>query len=249
MPSEIMYLERVEYPRFFSLSEYAVVAEFGDIVDPLVNDRVTALGALLEASPFPGMQEIVPAYASLTVYFDPATVRQESPGTPAWERVRNILALLCQSLHPKPLGNLPCFHIPVCYDPGMGTDLHWVAAHCGLSAEEVVRMHSGIDYRVYMNGFIPGFAYLGSTHEAIEVPRRRQPVVVAEGSVAIAGRQTGIYPASITGGWQVIGRTPMVMFDPTRNPAALLRTGMRVRFSPIDTDTFLRMHADGLANH
>jgi KipI family sensor histidine kinase inhibitor len=112
-----------------------------------------------------------------------------------------------------------------------------------------VRLHCETEYRVYMNGFIPGFAYLGLTNKAIDVPRRPEPVVVARGSVAIAGRQTGIYPATITGGWQVIGRTPVVMFDPARDPAVLLRTGMRVRFRPIDLDSFLQFRTDGLADH
>lgn len=110
-------------------------------------------------------------------------------------------------------------------------------------------MHGEREYRVYMNGFIPGFAYLGLTDKTLDVPRKLQPAVVAEGSVALAGRQTGIYPAAITGGWRVIGRAPLVMFDPTRHPAALLRPGMLVRFHPIDLNTFQQIHYHGAADH
>lgn len=249
MPSEIMYLEGVEYPHIFPLAEYAAVAVFGEDIDPLINARVSQLCASLEGDPFPGMQELVPAYASLTVYFDPVTVRRDLPGTSAWASVREVL--MKRIHHPGPLAapDNRCVDIPVCYDPSLGPDLAWVAAHCRLSPADVVRLHSETEYRVYMNGFIPGFAYLGLTNKAIDVPRRPEPVVVAKGSVAIAGRQTGIYPATITGGWQVIGRTPVVMFDPARDPAVLLRTGMRVRFRPIDLDSFLQFRTDGLADH
>jgi inhibitor of KinA len=249
MPSEIMYLEGVEYPRFFPLAEYAAVAEFGADIDPVINARVSRLSSALEADPFPGMREIVPAYASLTVYFDPVAVRRDLQGASAWEAVREVLVARMDHAGPATEQDSRCVDIPVCYDPSLGPDLAWVAAHCGLSIEEVVRLHSETEYRVYMNGFIPGFAYLGLTDKALDVPRRPEPVVVAKGSVAIAGRQTGIYPASITGGWQVIGRTPMTMFDPARDPAVLLRTGMRVRFRPIDLASYTQFRSDGLADH
>lgn len=250
MPFEIMYLNRVEYPRFFPLSEYAVVAEFGAEIDPLVNGRVTSLCAALEAQPFSGLRELVPAYASLTVYFDPVSVLQEHPGaTIAWETVRDILDALARRPDTRSHHAMPRIDIPVCYDPSLGTDLNRVASHCGLSRGEVVRIHCETEYRVYMNGFIPGFSYLGLTDKAIEVPRRQDPVVVPAGSVALAGRQTGIYPATITGGWQVIGRTPLVMFDPARKPAVLLRPGMLVRFQPIDMDTFQHWQSHGTADH
>jgi inhibitor of KinA len=249
MPSEIMYLEGVEYPRFFPLAEYASVVEFGTDIAPAINARVSQLCSSLATDPFPGMRELVPAYASLTVYFDPVAVRRDLPGTSAWESVREVLMARIDHPGPGAEADTPCVDIPVCYDPSLGPDLAWVAAHCGLPVSEVVRIHHETEYRVYMNGFIPGFAYLGLTNAAIDVPRRPEPTVVAKGSVAIAGRQTGIYPASITGGWRVIGRTPMVMFDPARNPAVLLRTGMRVRFRPIDLDSYTQQCADGPADH
>ena len=249
MPFEIMYLKRVEYPRFFPLSEYAVVAEFGDIIDPLINARVTALCAHLEARPFPGLRELVPAYASLTVYYDPETVGRDQPGAPTWERVRDILLALALRKDAAPESGIQRVEIPVCYDPSLGADLAWVASHCGLDPQEVVDMHCREEYRVYMNGFIPGFAYLGLTDKQLDVPRRQEPVLVPAGSVALAGRQTGIYPATILGGWQVIGCTPLVMFDPSREPAVLLRPGMRVRVRPIDLDRFHHWQSHGTTDY
>jgi inhibitor of KinA len=129
--------------------------------------------------------------------------------------------------------------IPVCYDPSLGTDLPWVSSHLNLSLEEIISLHTSISYRVHMIGFIPGFPYMGTLPEQLEVPRKQTPSLkIPMGSVAIAGKQTGIYPAEVPGGWQVIGRTPLKMFDPSKSPCSFLNVGDIVEFKPITLETF-----------
>jgi inhibitor of KinA len=131
--------------------------------------------------------------------------------------------------------------VPVCYEGEYAPDLDWVAGQTGLSAEEVVSIHSNGVYRVYMVGFLPGFSYMGVLDERIQVPRKLQPVNVVAGGVGIAGMQTGIYPLNSPGGWQIIGRTPMRFFDAAEDPPVRLKTGDRVRFCPIPATEFRRL--------
>lgn len=223
---------------------------FGDTIDPALNRRVTELYGVFQRDPFPGFLEAVPAYASLTVFFDPMVVRRDNPDDTAAATVQGILWTRYRELAGKAMEDDPDIHeIPVCYDPSLGTDLAWVADFCGLSAAEVVERHCSRLYRVYMVGFVPGFPYMGITDPAIDVPRKAEPTInVPRGSVALAGRQTGIYPADIPGGWQVIGRTHLPLFDPAADPCTLLRPGMTVRFSPVSLDAYNRLVYNGTAH-
>jgi inhibitor of KinA len=206
-----------------------------------------ALRDKITRHPFPGLVETVPAYASLTVYYDPMRVHQDNQGMPAAEGVTRLLQHRLTQVHGQQETKEPVAEIPVCYDMGLGTDLAWVADYCRLSPEDVIRLHTAQTYRVYMIGFVPGFPYMGTVDPAIQVPRKQQPArLVPRGSVALAGQQTGIYPADIPGGWQVIGRTPWQMFNPDAEPCTTLRAGTTVRFSPISLSTYHQLirHAD-----
>ena len=195
--------------------------------------RVIALQHAIESSPFKGLIECVPAYGSLTVYFSASVSASE---------VRLLLsdlsAQVSDTVHGSSLfGKKIC--IPVCYDPSLGMDLPWVSSHLNLSLEEIISLHTSFSYRVYMIGFIPGFPYMGTLPSALEVPRKQTPSLkIPMGSVAIAGKQTGIYPAEVPGGWQVIGRTPLKMFDPFASPCSFLNAGDLVTFMPITLDAF-----------
>jgi inhibitor of KinA len=234
----------VKYPRIYTLSEYAVTVEFGDTIDPGINRMVISLHDQLAREPFSGFRESVPAYASLTVYFDPLEILQTWPDVTAALAVGRILEARFSSALPEQSTEQAIVEVPVCYDPSLAADLTWVAEYARLSVEDVARLHTARTYRVYMIGFVPGFPYMGITDPAIEVPRKQQPALsVPAGSVALAGRQTGIYPAPIPGGWQVIGRTPIRLFNPDQEPYTTFRAGMTVRFTPIPLKTYQEMAA------
>lgn len=237
--------------RIYTLSETALTISFGDRIDPLANDRARALQQALWSSPFPGLRDLVAAYASLTVYYDPVVLRRHFPGATAGQTLGRLLTEWAEKRAPGtvPTEPLPTA-IPVCYHPSLAPDIEWVAAHCGVNTETVIQWHSSVIYRVYLIGFIPGFPYMGSTLPALRVPRKARPRArVEEGSVALAGEQTGIYPVAVPGGWQVIGRTPLRLFDPAREPSALLQAGMRVQFNPISLDTYNMLAAHGDPHH
>jgi len=211
--------------RFHPLGESALTVELGDRISPAINARVHALHAAILATPMPGLIESVPAYRSLTLYYDPLTL----PPAELQDWVKAKLASL------PPQANVPgrLHVIPVAYGGEYGPDLESVAAETGLVPEQVIAEHTRQTYRVYMVGFAPGFPYLGRTSRRLQVkrlstPRTRVPV----GSVAIAGRQTGLYPSATPGGWRLIGRTGWKFFDPTRRPPSRLQAGDQVRFSP-----------------
>jgi inhibitor of KinA len=247
---EKAYLNPVNAPRIYRLSECAMTMEVGQAIDPEINRQVIELYHGFRRDPFPGFLEAVPAYASLTVYFDPQATRLAFPGKTAAETVARIMRQRYAPLSAVVVEEDPVvFQVPVCYDPSFGTDLAWVADYCGLSTEALIDRHCSVLYRVYMIGFVPGFPYLGITDPSIEVPRKARPALsVPRGSVALAGRQTGIYPADIPGGWQVIGRTPLALFDPVAEPCSLLRAGMKVQFRPISPVEFAQMEEHGTAH-
>lgn len=220
-------------PLVLPLGEAAWTVVLGDQVDRELHGRVTELAARIAEAALPGVIEIVPAYAVVTVFFE--------PGSAGGEDLRRSLEKLAAELPPLPalpssrppaLGSSRLITLPTRYD---GADLAQVATSTGLSETEVIRRHAEPEYRVYLLGFAPGFAYLGELDPALVIPRRDTPRIrVPAGSVAIAGAQTGVYPLATPGGWHLIGNTSLRMFDPGREPAALLRVGDRVRFEPIE---------------
>ena len=215
--------------RIFSLGETAAVVEFGQEISLALNDRVRGLAKYLRQNPFAGMLELVPAYASLAVFYDLIVVRRAFPEfQSAFDAVRNVLENALENNVAVASSSEKIVEIPVCYD---GEDLEFVARHNDLTEAEVVELHTAQIYTVFMLGFLPGFAYLGELDARLAAPRRSAPrVQIPAGSIGIAGRQTGVYPLASPGGWQIIGRTDLRLFTPERNPPTLLQTGDKVKF-------------------
>jgi inhibitor of KinA len=227
--------------RIYPLNEQALTIEFGSEINPVVNNQVMALHHALQKGSFKGFIESVPAYTTLTVYYDLWLVSKTcGPGyQSASQYVSGLLQEKIRMLPLSPSAELPVLEVPVCYDLSMAPDLPWVAEYCRLSIPEVIKLHTSEIYRVYMIGFIPGFPYMGMLPPALEVPRKLRPALsVPAGSVALAGRQTGIYPFSIPGGWQVIGRTTLKLFDVGRDPCCALEAGQPIKFVPVSLEEF-----------
>ncbi|HEX7326353.1 MAG TPA: 5-oxoprolinase subunit PxpB [Rhodanobacteraceae bacterium] len=238
------------------LSETALLVRFGNRIDAGVSARVHAAAAALRAAAIAGISDVAPAYASLLVGFEPgalAVVGNADGYATLLEALRACLDALppatASALGRPSATGIPDaatpthkVEIPVCYGGACGPDLVAVAAHAGLSTADVIARHSAGAYTVAMLGFAPGFAYLLGLDSALDTPRRATPRVrVPAGSVAIGGAQTGIYPSELPGGWNVIGRTPLTLFDARRDAPALLGPGDRVRFRAIAADEFARL--------
>ena len=206
------------------VGDAALAVEFEQRIDPAVNARALAVGAALRAARHAGVLDVVDGFCSVTVVFDP--LRTD---------VRRVAAELETAAGRR--GRVEAGRevaLPVCYGGRHGPDLAHVAAFTGCSADEVVALHSGAVYRVYMLGFLPGFAYMGAVDPRIAAPRRRSPRLrVPAGSVGIAGRQTGVYPLEAPGGWQLIGRCPVRIADLERAEPFRVQAGHQVRFEPI----------------
>lgn len=203
-----------------------LLVEFEQVIDPLINQRAIELGRLLRLRAIAGVRDIVPGYCSLGLHFDPLRTDLAALERAIAEDGR--VAATARTLPERTV-----HEIPVVYGGADGPDLQAVAEFAGCSPAEVIERHAGATYRVYMLGFVPGFAYLGRVDAGIAAPRRRVPRdLVPAGSVGIAGEQTGVYPSATPGGWQIIGRSAAVMFDAERTPASLLAPGDLVRFVP-----------------
>ena len=216
------------------LSEDALLLRLGDRMDAAVNARVHAVAARLRAGNLPGVAEIAPAYASLLVRFDPfeRDAREMRIALDSILRVPEAAA-------PVPAQAARVTEIPVCYQHPHAPDIEDVARHAGLDVRQVIARHTTSEYGVAMLGFAPGFPYLLGLDSALHTPRRATPRTrVPAGSVAIGGAQTGIYPRELPGGWMLIGRTPLALFDARRDPPCLLAPGDRVRFRAIGADEF-----------
>nr|WP_321500949.1 5-oxoprolinase subunit PxpB [uncultured Dethiosulfovibrio sp.] len=220
-----------ETPKVHPAGETCLVVDFGNSISLEINGQVQALRSYLESKSIQGIMEIMPTYRSLAVYFDP--VRSDL------DRIKSAISEGLASLGESASIGTKEAVIPVCYGGDHGPDLPSVAKHHGITEEEVVARHSGKSCYCYMLGFTPGFSYLGGMDESIATPRLETPrELIPAGSVGIAGKQTGIYPIDSPGGWQLIGRTPLTMYDPSKDPATLLDAGLWVRFRPIDQDEY-----------
>ena len=212
----------------------ALVVEMAQRVDPEINARLIHMARELRRRAGSAIRDAVVGYCTLTVYFDPLHVDA------SWltEEIRGLLQE--DPLEHEAAGET--IEVPVCYGGEFGPDLPDVARVCGCTEEDVVHLHSAVEYRVYVVGFVPGFAYMGVVDDRLALPRRASPRTrVPAGSVAIAAGQTGIYPIETPGGWHLLGRTPIRPFDPARRQPALFRPGDRVRFRAIDRETFNRL--------
>ncbi len=221
-------------PHLLPAGDSAILVEFADEIRDDMNDRVHAIAQLVRDSLHAPrsmlhspITDLIPAYSSLLVCYDPRAV--------SFSEMHDALIHLLTQSPTHPTTPSRTIEIPTRYGGEFGLDLEFVARHNGISEEEVMRLHASVTYRVYFLGFVPGFAYLGSVPEQIAAPRLPTPRArVPMGSVGIAGRQTGVYPLESPGGWRIIGRTELRMFDATRESPSLLRAGDRVRFVKIN---------------
>ena len=228
------------------LGDSALLIRLGDRIDATTNRSALALAELLRSAALPGIRDIAPAYASVCVHYDLAVLAKDastrSPYQLAAEWIGEMTAKFLEDGAAGTgvqIGEVPMLEVPVCYGGEFGPDLGDVATHAGVDQRTVIDGHASGDYRVAMLGFMPGFPYLLGLDESLHAPRRASPRTrVPAGSVAIGGAQTGIYPRELPGGWQLIGRTPLALFDPEREQPALLHPGQRVRFRAIDADEF-----------
>lgn len=230
--------------QLYPIADQAVTLDFGGPISEETNDRVHRLVASLQQNMLPGITDIIPAYNSVTVVYDYMTVYQEQL------KNENILPVyLCienwiQNHLNDSSSNIEEVRkeiiIPVCYDKSVGIDIEFVAKQHNLSTQQVIELHTAKTYRVFMNGFLPGFAYMGIVDPAIQTPRHDIPrPLVTAGSVGIAGVQTGIYPCNSPGGWQIIGKTPISLIDENEN--LLLTPGSFVKFESISLLSFEKL--------
>jgi inhibitor of KinA len=239
----------------YPLGDSAITIDLGNSIDEQLNRQALAIHDWLQAHRFPGLVDIIIAYSSVSVLYDPAIVRASKANCPggAYGWLRGLLEQAGKERTREGaadtrsassvVGNAVkghSFRIPVCYGGEYGPDLEWVARQKELPAEGVIRIHHSCSYRIYMVGFLPGFPYMGKIDSRLEVPRKDRPVPVMGGGVGIAGIQTGIYPLSSPGGWQIIGRTPMRLFDWQTDPPIRFQCGDDVAFYPISREEFLR---------
>lgn len=234
----LLYEKNPAGVRFLPAGDSAVSVELGQEINPAVNRRVMALQSCLkgavENGVLSGIVEMVPAYCTLLLVYDPLVIG-------CGELVQRVAAI-ASAMQLTDAGRREVIEIPVVYGGIYGPDLGEVAAYHGMTEEEVIRLHSVPEYLIYMLGFVAGFPYLGGMDERLATPRKSSPrLKIAAGSVGIAGGQTGIYSVESPGGWQIIGRTPLKLYDAAKEPPVLLSAGQYIRFKPVSEMEFQAM--------
>lgn len=217
--------------RFLTTGDTSMLVEFGNEISTEINARIRAFNIALEKKSVPGIVEVVPTYRSLTVHYRPEVIRHE--------KLRDTLKGLLGSLDEVEIPPASVVEIPVLYGGEVGPDIGFVAEHSHKTVEEVIKIHTEPEYLIYMLGFTPGFPYMGGMSPVIATPRLTTPrVKIPGGSVGIAGSQTGVYPIDSPGGWQLIGRTPLKLYDAQRETPILLQAGQYVKYRAIDKAEF-----------
>lgn len=226
-------------PTISPVGDRAISIDFGQVIDPTINRHIRQTIERIKELQLEGIIELVPTYCALLVEYDAMLY--------SYSEICNIIEPTLEEGMANTTNELvTVVEVPTVYGGEFGPDLSFVASHNHLSKDEVISIHSGTDYLVYMLGFIPGFTYLGGMDSRIATPRLSSPrTVIPAGSVGIAGEQTGTYPSDSPGGWQIIGRTPVTMYDMSKAQAALLKAGDYVRYVPIDESEFHRIKALG----
>ena len=227
-------------PTISPVGDCAISIDFGQVIDPKINRQIRQVIEQIKVLQLDGIIELVPTYCALLVQYDAMVY--------TYSDICKILEpTLQESVMDSANELVTIVEIPTVYGGEFGPDLGFVASHNHISEDEVVSIHSGTDYLVYMLGFIPGFTYLGGMDPRIATPRLSSPrILIPAGSVGIAGEQTGTYPSDSPGGWQIIGRTPVTMYDMSKKQAALLQAGDYVRYVSIDENEFHRIKSLGM---
>lgn len=221
----------MEQFRVLPAGDRALVAEFGDTINEKINDQVHALAGKLTSESVAGVLELVPTFRSLLIYYEPSVITYH-------DLKQRVLQLSRSSAMTKDSGKR-IWNIPCCYGSHFGPDLQDLIRHTGLSRDEIISIHSSVDYKIYMLGFLPGFVYLGGLDSRLEIPRLPSPRVrIPKGSVGIGGNQTGVYPLDSPGGWRLIGSTPVDFYDPQREAPILCSAGDYIRFVPITSSDY-----------
>ena len=216
----------------------ALILQFEQAIDPQILRDVSAMAECIRNAGIPGVRDLIPAYASLTVCFDPDRISMAA--------LQRRIERLDPAKNKKKTGGQRTVEIPVLYGHPFPEDLAAVAAHAGITEAETVRIHTANTYPVYMIGFLPGFPYLGNLDERIHTPRRKTPrTLIPAGSVGIGGSQTGVYPIASPGGWHIIGMTPAKLYDPREDEPVLLKSGDLVRFRAIDEKEYREIENGG----
>lgn len=220
--------------KILTAGDSSLLVEFGSEISPQINQKIAATVKLMHEQNIEGVVDVIPAFCSLLINYDPRVIRYEQMK----KRIEGILKVdIRTGVQTKKI-----FEIPVLYGGDYGPDLPYIAEHAGLTQEEVIKIHSSSDYLIYMLGFLPGFCYLGGLDERIHTPRLANPrLKIPAGSVGIGGSQTGIYPLDSPGGWQLMGMTPVKTYDPARETPILVQAGEYIRFVPIDEAEYKRI--------
>ena len=223
-----------EKAHFRTAGDRGLLVEYGDVIDPEVNNKVRSMAIVMEDNTPEGVTEIIPTYRSLLIIYNPSITH------PA--KIQKILSTLEARLDEIKIPPPRTVEIPVCYGGEFGPDIDTVADTNNLAVAQVIELHCEAEYLIYMVGFTPGFPFLGGLSEKLYTPRLETPrTLVPEGSVGIANNQTGIYPVASPGGWQLIGRTPVKLFAPWRQNPFLYQAGDRIKFNPISAEEYTRL--------
>lgn len=220
--------------KIVAAGDSSLLIEFGNEINEEINRKITTIVQLMRDQQIEGVVDVIPAFCSLLINYDPRIV--------SFEKLERRMQGLVKMDLKGGFGRKRIFEIPVCYGGEYGPDMGTIAAHAGLTEKEVIEIHSSRDYLIYMLGFLPGFCYLGGLDERIHTPRLANPrVKIRAGSVGIGGSQTGIYPLDSPGGWQLMGMTPVKTYDPSRENPILLEAGDYIRFVPVDEAEYTRI--------
>ncbi len=223
-----------------NLGDAALIINFSNVINEDVNKKVLSLFHFFKTISLPGVKDIVPAYSSLIIHYDLRILNQKKVSNKAsLQTFTDQVKKLVPENTETTASSSHKIKIPVCYSEKYALDISEIMKHKNISISEIIQLHTAKKYRIYMIGFLPGFAYMGEVDEQIAMPRKLQPrTTIAAGSVGIAGTQTGIYPLDSPGGWQIIGKTPVKLFDKERDHPVLLQPGDEIEFYSITEDEF-----------
>jgi len=226
-------------PRIFPLGDHAITVSLGNEIDEQINQRVFSVFSYLKLQNFDFILDVIPAYASVSVVYDVMRIRNMGAKS-SYNYMHDLLQNALQQT-PHIMSESRKISVPVCYHESLGPDLATLSQQKKLTIDEIIEIHSSSLYRVYMLGFLPGFTYMGKVNDKIAMARKSVPgKSVPAGSIGIAGIQTGIYPVDSPGGWNIIGRTPVKIFEAHNEHPCIFEPGDQVKFEPITLDEFLQ---------